>query len=424
MRSSIGRLSLLVVLVLVTAGCDWTTFGFAPSGGRYNNGETEIGVGNVATLTTAWTASGNFSSSPAIAGGVVYAVAGTQLQAFSANGTTGCSGSPASCTPLWTAEMGGGLSTPAVADGAVYVGSDDGHLYAFDAAGNTNCSGSPKTCTPLWKGSAGAAIESSPVVQNGVVFVGSNDGNLYAFDAFNTAQTGEPLWIAPTGYNIGRTTPAVVHLADRDVVFIANENAVVYAFDADGGSSCAGFVIQVCEPLWKSLLSDGSLSPADIGTALAVVNQTLYITTDGPSSGVFEFDCSSTPFTGCAALRHITEGEMSSPAVANGLIYYVEGEGSILIAADVSNLFPPKWNADLGGGGTGTDVFSSPAVANGVVYTGDPNGGVQAFNAADGTHLWSGAVGGQIFFQSPAVAHGVLYMTSSAGLTAFQPAST
>jgi outer membrane protein assembly factor BamB len=62
-------------------------------------------------------------------------------------------------------------SSPAVANGVVYVGSDDGDFYAFDA----------KTGAALWSAATGGAVESSPAVANGVVYVGSDDASLYAF---------------------------------------------------------------------------------------------------------------------------------------------------------------------------------------------------------------------------------------------------
>jgi outer membrane protein assembly factor BamB len=75
---------------------------------------------------------------------------------------------------LWPAATGAAItSSPAVANGVVYVGSDDGRLYAFASGG---C-GAP-TCPPLWSGATGAAIKSSPAEANGVVFVGSDDGRL------------------------------------------------------------------------------------------------------------------------------------------------------------------------------------------------------------------------------------------------------
>ena len=76
-----GRLVVVVLaLVVLLAACDWPMFGYGASHTRYNPTETAIGVGNVASLKTAWTGvinpggpTGNlFFSSPSVAGGVVY----------------------------------------------------------------------------------------------------------------------------------------------------------------------------------------------------------------------------------------------------------------------------------------------------------------------------------------------------------------
>jgi len=72
-------------------------------------------------------------------------------------------------------------SSPAVANGVVFVGSYDGKLYAYDASGSTDCSGTPKTCSPVWTATTGARILSSPAVADGMVYVGSSDYNFYAF---------------------------------------------------------------------------------------------------------------------------------------------------------------------------------------------------------------------------------------------------
>ena len=62
------------------------------------------------------------------------------------------------------------LSSPAVSNGVVYVGSEDNNLYAIDAV----------TGKEKWRFETGSYVDSSPAVSNGVVYVGSADGNLYA----------------------------------------------------------------------------------------------------------------------------------------------------------------------------------------------------------------------------------------------------
>src|SRR5579862_344602 len=72
------------------------------------------------------------------------------------------------------------LSSPVVADGAVFFGSGDGNVYALDAA----------TGTLRWKVQTGDVVHASPAYADGVVFVGSWDSFFYAIDA----KTGKERW--------------------------------------------------------------------------------------------------------------------------------------------------------------------------------------------------------------------------------------
>ncbi|MFZ0800165.1 MAG: PQQ-binding-like beta-propeller repeat protein, partial [Terriglobales bacterium] len=70
---------------------------------------------------------------------------------------------------LWSYPASGG-SSPAVANGVVYVGSTDTNLYALDA----------RTGNKLWSYSPDGALGFSPSVVNGVVYMPTN-GYVYAF---------------------------------------------------------------------------------------------------------------------------------------------------------------------------------------------------------------------------------------------------
>ena len=94
----------------------------------------------------------------------------------------------------------------------------------------------------------------------------------------------------------------------------------------------------------------------------------------------------------------------SSPAVANGKVYFVSEDGHMYVLSTSGAL---QWTA-----ATFHADSSSPAVANGVVYVGD-NQTVDAYNAggcgaATCSPLWTGPVTGA-FFASPVVANGMLY---------------
>ena len=169
---------------------------------------------------------GNLNSppAPAAAGGVVYVGAQYDigpLSAFDAAGNTNCSGTPKTCSPLWTSGAFAVFTPPAIANGVVYE-SSGGDLVAFDAAGNTNCSGTPKTCSPLWAGRYAVGTSpfgDVPAVANGVVYVGTENDNLDAFDAAGKVgcsappnATCNPLWTATTGGSLAdSSSPAIAN---------------------------------------------------------------------------------------------------------------------------------------------------------------------------------------------------------------------
>jgi eukaryotic-like serine/threonine-protein kinase len=63
-------------------------------------------------------------------------------------------------------------SSPAVANGVVYVGSGTHNsLIVLNA----------KTGHKLWRYTTGKTVDSSPAVANGMVYVGSQDDKVYAF---------------------------------------------------------------------------------------------------------------------------------------------------------------------------------------------------------------------------------------------------
>jgi outer membrane protein assembly factor BamB len=379
-----------VVALLALSGCDWTQFRFLANHSGHTP-DAGIDAGNVSTVILGWTAmtGGPVESSPAVANGVAFVGSNDgKLYAFDAGGTTNCSGEPKTCDPLWTAPTGGPVrSSPAVtADGVVFVGSDDGKLYAFDAAGTTNCSGVPKTCDPLWTAATGASIESSPSAPGkGTVFVGSDNGKLYAFDASGSTncsgvpKTCAPLWTAATGGPVD-SSPAVA-FADG-TVYVGSDDGKLYAFDAAGATNCAG-TPKTCDPLWTAA-------------------------TGGPVN--------------------------SSPAIANptsavpGGIVYVGSEDDELYAFSATGTINcsgiPKTCGPVGSATTGGDVSSSPAVvAKDVLYVGAGDGKLYAFDPRGTTNcsvgipatcspLWSATAGAPIS-SSPAVANGVVYVGSA-----------
>jgi outer membrane protein assembly factor BamB len=117
---------------------------------------------NASTGTLLWDypigqGEGETGAQPAVADGVVYADGPAAL--FALNATTGAL--------LWTSALG---DAPAVADGVVYiVGGND--VYALNAS----------TGALLWSYATGGGVGTRPTIANGVVYIGSNDNKVYAF---------------------------------------------------------------------------------------------------------------------------------------------------------------------------------------------------------------------------------------------------
>jgi outer membrane protein assembly factor BamB len=118
-------------------------------------------------------------------------------------------------------------SSPAVVNGVIYFGSDDGNVYALNAS----------TGATLWSVATGSEVRSSPAVANGVVYTASSGAMLIppAVFALN-ANTGAPLWSYLTAQNVV-SSPAVVN----GVVYIASGDptsgsGTVYALNASTGA--------------------------------------------------------------------------------------------------------------------------------------------------------------------------------------------
>ncbi len=102
-------------------------------------------------------------STPAVAGGVVYIGSQVERAVLALDAATG--------QERWRVAVGKPInSSPVVVDGALYIGAADGNVYALDREDGTE----------RWRFATGGAVSSSPTVVDGLVFVGSDDGNLYA----------------------------------------------------------------------------------------------------------------------------------------------------------------------------------------------------------------------------------------------------
>ena len=157
------------------------------------------------TLQWSFQTGGAIYDSPVVADGVVY-VASNDRKLYALDLISGAFRWVFAAQDVFSA-------APAIADGMVFVGAEDSTLYALDA----------QTGIERWQYTVGDSIASSSVVGNGHVYVVANDGALYAFDS----TTGEPRWAFATDEAI-TATPVV----QDNVIYVGSYDGILYALDA------------------------------------------------------------------------------------------------------------------------------------------------------------------------------------------------
>lgn len=145
------------------------------------------------------------TSTPAVFNGVVY-VGSWDGSLYALNADTG--------SLLWTYNTGTNAFSPVVANNTVFVSSYSG-FYALDA----------RTGALRWTYVAGGPPFSSPAVANGVVYVGTQGGGVRALDVI----TGKLVWnqVPP----VNPSSPSVAN----GVVYVGAADNSVYAFNVDRG---------------------------------------------------------------------------------------------------------------------------------------------------------------------------------------------
>ena len=202
---------------LTTTQVNWPQFHFTFNGTRRNPYETVLNAQTVPGLKVKWTYTmGAYSvSSPAIVNGVVY-VGSNDGYVHAFNASTGAK--------LWKYKTGSYInySSPAVANGIVYIGSWDDNVYALNAS----------TGAKIWSFKTGNYIDSSPAVVNGIVYIGSADSNLYALNA----KTGAKIWSFSGSPGPVNSSPTVVN----GVVY-STSGYNLYALNATTGAKLWSF---------------------------------------------------------------------------------------------------------------------------------------------------------------------------------------
>lgn len=243
--------------------------------------------------------------------------------------------------------------------------ADEPAMFRGDAqhSGLSRAPGVPKFTDVKWKFKTNGWVVSSPTAANGALYFGSTDHYVYAIDAI----AGTQRWKTKTG---GRVVSSAA--VANGLVFIESYDSILYALDEKTGDVRWKF-----KTAGERRFSAKHLHGAEPAAELM--------------ADPFDF-------------------YLSSPIVAQGVVYFGSGDGNIYaVAASTGEL---KWKFQ-----TGDVVHASPALADGTLYIGSWDSFFYALDAATGAEKWRYKTGedhdmaNQVGIQSSAViAKGTVYL--------------
>ena len=298
-------------------------------------------------------------------------------------------------TPMWHYDTAGAIwSPPVVADGVLYVGSDDRRLHAVDL----------RQRRARWTYLTGAAVRSRPLVVGDRVLVAGDDGWLHAVDR----ATGRPVWkFDLLSRGLSRRPPSADHafydflqsspVSDGTVVYVGSLAGHLFAVRlADG------------QAVWK--VSTGAELRA---TPLLVDGRVVIGGWDGQ---VYAVDARS----GQVQWTHKAEGIVQGTAAAV--------DGRVLVGSRAAKLFAldlatgrPAWTHTYA---DGSWIESAATAAPGRFYVGSSDAlKLSAFDAATGRELWAYATGGWAWAQ-PVVSGGTVYIGALSAHPYYMPGVT
>lgn len=274
---------------------------------------------------------------------------------------SGCSEWFRSSTPteLWRFETYDlFLTSPAVRNGTVFVGSDDYRVYALDAA-----DGSKQWQFEPTQGTGGVRLHDSRLL------FGTHDGNVYSL----AAADGSEQWRRKLGGSV-TARPAV---ADNTIVVNAR-NYVIYGLSATDGRVLWRHDLEKPSHLSEAdreLLGDCPADPVVVDGLVVCGSYDRQLRALDVETGELEW---SVEMDGLA---------YATPAVADGVVYAGAPEGSFYSFSAATG--ERRWRQGFSAG----SVVRAPAAADGRVYVGiwseNDEAKVAALDAATGEQQWT-----------------------------------
>ena len=267
---------------------------------------------------------------------------------------------------LWHMRSNAGrefFSSPALVEGMLYFGCNDGNLRAIDiVSGSVN-----------WTFGTACGICGEPAVDSTTVYFGGQDGVVYAIDRLS----GSKRWSSGLGYHVF----CDIGILSDTLVITGNSMGKVCALNARTG-----------EPVWDDEIGGIVLGPV-------IIDSMIVFSTEGGKIAAFD------P-SGNQLWSKDYSSQASPPSADTAGVY-----------AGFSNGVVRKFSLDDGHVIWETDIVSSasrcvlarPVIVGNVVLSGTNDGQLVALTAAEGTVIWRQHFDNWLQLP-PAVGQGLVYI--------------
>lgn len=265
---------------------------------------------------------------------------------------------------LWETRIGKDIhSSPAYAMGSIFVGSEDGKMYCLDL----------ETGEVVWSFKTEAPIHSSPVVYNQRLYFGSYDFNVYCISPID----GELIWKYQT-YGEVFSSPAVY----EERVYIGSDDGKLYCLDFKTG-----------EFIWDFETSkkvDGT--PVFVNDRIVFASDSVFCLRADTGELYWEFPIGAYGVSSCAVARNSVTVCRWDGMLFNFGLY----TGKL------------NWSHKING------FAKAPSICADRIYLATDEGWFSSVNIYDGDVIWEVELGEQIV-GNPAISDGLVVVASTNG---------
>lgn len=268
---------------------------------------------------------------------------------------------------LWQLDSRGGrefFSSPALVEGVLYLGCNDGYMRAVNASDGT----------VRWSYATSCGICGEPAVDSSMVFIGCQDGYVYALDR----NSGRKEWSSGLGYHVF----CDVAVMCDSLVLAGNSMGKVCALDRNSG-----------RPVWDAELGGIVLGPAVVDT-LAV------FTTESGATAVLDH-------RGEILWSRETVAQPSAPSADSSAVF-VGYSGGMVRKYDLrtGDLI---WETDVVSS-SGRCLLARPVVTGSMVLAGTNAGTLVCLGRERGEVLWEQRFDNWLQLP-PVVGEGMIYLS-------------